>query len=108
MRAVVSVSGARCWSTAPGVWKDSPVRWGQEVVGGLGGVDHVEVGVEPVGEVGYGPELGGESLGTGWLLQHRRDFCALLGGEFGCVEVACVAGVYRCESGLGASLVAGF
>ena len=79
MRAVVLVSGARCWSTAPGVWKDSPVRWGQEVVGGLGGVDHVEVGVEPVGEVGYGPELGGESLGTGWLLQHRRDFCALLG-----------------------------
>ena len=78
------------------------------MVGGLGGVDHVEVGVEPVGEVGYGPELGGESLGTGWLLQHRRDFCALLGGEFGCVEVACVAGVYRCESGLGASLVAGF
>lgn len=59
MRAVVLVSGARCWSTALGVWKDSPARWGQEVVGGLGGVDHVEVGVDPVGEVGYGPELGG-------------------------------------------------
>ena len=92
----------------PGCVEGQPGHVEQEVVGSLGGVDHVEVGVEPVGEVGYGPELGGESLSTEWLLQHRHDFCALLGGEFGCVEVACVAGVYRCESGLGASLVAGF
>lgn len=31
----------------------------QEVVGGLGGIGDLEVGVDPVGEVGYGPELGG-------------------------------------------------
>lgn len=31
----------------------------QEVVGGLGGIGDLEVGVGSVGEVGYGPELGG-------------------------------------------------
>ena len=43
----------------PGFVERQPGQVEQEVVGGLGGIGDLEVGVDPVGEVGYGLEFGG-------------------------------------------------